>query len=415
MTHFIHNRHSRRRAAWTLGWLGVCLPGCGGESTTTVVAPTVSHAANGHSAAHADPAGSAASGSGSSGSRSPTPKRAAPLRALPEGAARYSIVPSPPGPGGGPAARANFRATGAVRGPLDAVRVPVTGNAVGPDGRFAVASTPPPPGGAPDGAAPEGFEILSAGGVGPGGLPQRMRSKLDGMTVCLVPAGEVRLGPIDGGKERPRAFVSTFYMDEHEVTVGQFRSFLEQSGERTDSPTNMDAGDDLPAVGLPWRSAFLYARWAGRSLPTEAEWERAARGDDDFRYPWGYGQPVFGTPRQSGQIDPVKSFRADRSPFGVYDLAGNAGEWTLQTFVENLLRGERAGASGLYRNPDRGSGAGGAKTVRGLGEGWTPDRRVGRDGVSDTEPIGFRCVWRLTVDGTPGGDPLPAVAGTAGT
>ena len=337
-----------------------------------------------------------------------------PLRALPEGAARYAVVPPAGGDGVAPVDHANFVLTGRTAGPEDAVRVGTLAEMAGADGRFTLRSVPPPPTGEPVGAAPDGFEVLSAAGAGAGGLPLRMRSKIDGMVLCLVPAGTVRLGTYGREQPRPQAFVSAFYMDEHEVTVGQFRRFLEESGERTEPPINMDAADDLPALGMSWRSAFLYARWAGRSLPTEAEWVRAVRGDDDFRYPWGHAQPVFAGGRDAGQIDPVMSFRTDRSPFGIYDLAGNAGEWTLQTFADDPLRGERTDASGLYRNPDRGLGAGGIKTVRGLGEGWSPDRRVGRDAQKEVERVGFRCVWRLTIDGTPGGDPLPIVAGGSG-
>ncbi|NNJ24018.1 Hercynine oxygenase [Planctomycetes bacterium LzC2] len=334
------------------------------------------------------------------------------MRALPEGAARYAIIPPAEGADETPADRANFVVTGAVRGPVDAVRRPVLAETAGPDGRFPIESIPAPPGGAP-GSTPEGFEAIPARGAGPGGLPRRMRDVQDDMPVCLVPAGIVRLGSPDD-EQRPEVYVGAFYMDQHEVTVGQFRRFLEESGERTAPPINIDGDDDLPALGVPWRSAFLYAKWAGRSLPTEAEWVRAARGDDDFQYPWGNAQAVFGVSREPGQIDPVMSFRIDRSPFGIYDLAGNAGEWTVQTFAEDPLRGERTDAAGVYRNPDRGSGAGGTKAVRGLGEGWNADRRAGLEGTEEVKQVGFRCVFRLTVDGTPGGDPLPSVGGGAG-
>ncbi|QDT17404.1 Serine/threonine-protein kinase pkn1 [Alienimonas californiensis] len=363
------------------------------------------------------PANAATAGASSSSrprTGRPSPK-SGPLRALPEGVARYEFLPLV-GPEGEPRAeQANFVLTGAARGLEDAATVTVLSEAAGPSGRFAIESLPEPPGGDWTGAAPKGFAALPSAGVGPGGLPRRMRAEQDGMTVCLVPAGIVRLGSPEAGEERPRVFVSAFYMDRHEVTVGQYRAFMEATSERTPPPTNIDADADLPALGLPWRSAFLYAQWAGRALPTEAEWVRAARGDDDFRYPWGNAQPVFGSSRDSGQIDPVMSFRMDRSPFGVFDLAGNAGEWAVQSFADDPLRGERTDDSGLYRNPDRGSGAGGMKTVLGLGDGWTPDRRVGRDSQDGVERVGFRCVFRLTVDGTPGGDPLPLVTEGAGT
>ncbi|MFH5805206.1 formylglycine-generating enzyme family protein [Alienimonas sp. DA493] len=412
------DRHRRVAPAVLLLGLGAC--GCGGDAPSTVAEPVAPVANPAVNAAPAVP-GPAAPARPSTGSASARPRsnrstsNPRVLRALPEGAARYEFL-SPLRADGEPRPEpANFVLTGAVRGPEDAVSATALEETSGANGRFKVASLPEPPGGDWTGATPEGFTALPSGGVGPGGLPRRMRDEQDGMTVCLIPAGIVRLGSADEGDARPRAFVSAFYMDQHEVTVGQYRLFMEATDERTPPPTNLDADPDLPALGLPWRSAYLYARWVGRDLPTEAEWVRAARGDDDFRYPWGNAQPVFGRAREFGQIDPVMSFRMDRSPFGVHDLAGNAGEWTVQSFAEDPLRGERPDASGIYRNPDRGSGAGGTKTVRGLGDGWTADRRVERDSLEGVEQVGFRCVFRLTVDGSPGGDPLPLISEGAGT
>ena len=407
-------RRPRRFAALlAAGLLPVAaVTGCGGGEQGQVVAPAPAPA--NPAPARPAPAPTPESRSASTPRSRSKPSPAA-LRALPLGAARYGLMPAGPEGVEPGRERANFLTTGRTRPPEDAVRATVVSLPKAEADRYEIGGLPEPPGGAPAVRAPEGFEILPGGGAGPGGLPRRMRATRDGMVACLVPAGVVRLGDPGSGGERPQAFVSSFYMDQHEVTVAQFRQFLEQSGERTDPPTNLDGPDDHPAVGLSWRSAFLYARWAGRALPTEAEWVRAARGDDDFLYPWGNAQPMFASTRRPGTIDPVMSDRMDRSPFGVFDLAGNAGEWTLQNFVEDPLRGERKDAAGLYRNPDRGSGAGGAKTVRGLGEGWTPARRTGRDGTDQLDGVGFRCVWRPTVDGSPGGDPLNGLTAGAGT
>ena len=274
--------------------------------------------------------------------------------------------------------------------------------------RFEIAGIPSP--GGITASPPTGLAVVGSAGAAAGGLPRRLVCATDDMTLALIPGGVVRLGDPAGGEaeeERPTVFVSSFYMDRHEVTVGQFERFLVDGNGSVDPPANQGAPDEHPALGVPWRSALLYAKWAGRALPTEAEWERAARGDDDFRYPWGHGQPVFGRTREAGQIDPVMSYRTDRSPFGVYDLAGNAAEWTGQSWADDPLLGERPDAAGLIRDPDRGLGGGGKRAVRGVGPGWTPGRRAAFDVGDDVRGVGFRCVWRPTVDGKPGGDPLP--------
>ena len=405
---------ARRRcvALFVAGGAFALSAGCGGDEAQRArpaPAPNAGGAGGMGNAAPPPPADSTASNSPRRRRTEPRPKQ---LRALPEGAARYVIVPFEPNADGSMPERPNFTLTGARRDAADVSRVTVQAAPDDDSSRFAIASTPEPPGGESAFEAPPGFEVIRSSGAAPNGLPRRMRSTVDGMPVCLVSAGLVHLG---AGDAPERAFVGAFYMDRHEVTVGQFRRFLEESGEPLPPPTNADQGDDLPAVGISWRSAFLYAKWVGRALPTEAEWVRAVRGDQQFDYPWGNAQPIFGRERGFNEIEPVMSYGVDRSPFGVYDLAGNAGEWTLQTFAENLLRGERPDSSGIYRNPDRGSGVRGAKAVRGLGDGWAVDRRVSRDAQNELDRVGFRCLWRLTDDGTPKGDPLPALGGGAGT
>jgi formylglycine-generating enzyme required for sulfatase activity len=78
---------------------------------------------------------------------------------------------------------------------------------------------------------------------------------------------------------------------------------------------------------MAWRDANAYAHWAGKTLPTEAQWEKAARGTDGRVHPWGAGSPVWERPREPKQIDRVGSFAWDISPYGCHDMAGGAWEW----------------------------------------------------------------------------------------
>ena len=162
--------------------------------------------------------------------------------------------------------------------------------------------------------------------------------------MASVPEGPFSMGS-DGSQaledERPRhdVWLNTFLIDLFEVTTAQYASFLADQPRQT--PWQWEAVDptihhDRPVIGVDWHDADAYCRWAGKRLPTEAEWERAARGTDGRLYPWGNQDPTdaranfaLGARFSYSQVlMPVHHYESGRSPHGLHHMAGNVWEWT---------------------------------------------------------------------------------------
>lgn len=193
----------------------------------------------------------------------------------------------------------------------------------------------------------------------PGGSPALVApggSNSIGMRFVAIPGGTYSRGALRGeADERPvRAItLSPFFIASFEVTVGQFRRFVDEAQYSTPAPLDRLLGvnqPDLPAFAVSWSDAESFAIWLSQReravyrLPTEAEWELAARGFSGFLQPWGNepGQSQtdgnWRRPRSEdvrATIPPVRavgSFPRDRSPFGVWDMAGNVQEWCLDSY-----------------------------------------------------------------------------------
>ena len=247
-------------------------------------------------------------------------------------------------------------------------------------------------------------------------IPKRIIGK-DGTPMVLIPAGEFQMGNRwEDASENPNrgkgyfkdqqpvhtVYVDAFYMDIYEVTNAQHQKFVEAIGHGKlcdyykpsryyDKPEYNQPNQ--PVVGLHWKAARDYCEWAGERLPTEAEWEKAARGGlEGKRYPWGdsinpkqanYGHHV-------GQATPVGSYPSENS-YGFYDMMGNVSEWCADWYSPDyyqLSPKHNPTGTSLEESGER-------RVVRGGHFGLDPEwfscasRRFSSEGVQTN--FGFRC------------------------
>ena len=132
------------------------------------------------------------------------------------------------------------------------------------------------------------------------------------------------------------ARLGAYWIDKHEVTVAQYRRFCQATGHAMPREPTQGWHDTHPVVNVTWMETFDYAYWAGERLPSEAEWEKAARGTDGRIYPWGSkwdSAKCANTSNSTGER-PVGSYPSDVSPYGALDMAGNAAEWCADWYDE---------------------------------------------------------------------------------
>jgi formylglycine-generating enzyme required for sulfatase activity len=231
-----------------------------------------------------------------------------------------------------------------------------------------------------------------------------------------VPAGWFLMGANEGPEdERPQHKVelAEFFIDRTPVTNAQFAQFLHSAGSkgadgerwydtedhdarihRRDGNWWADAGyENHPAVEASWFGAVAYCAWAGKRLPNEAEWEKAARGPDGRKYPWGHGPPDrFRAHFAAGwnQTRPVGSFPKGASPYGIQDMAGNIWQWVSSAYVPYPYRADD-GREDLTSHRDRGTRGGGHDSPAAELSTTHRGRHVSRNFRSGHHNIGFRC------------------------
>jgi formylglycine-generating enzyme required for sulfatase activity len=231
-------------------------------------------------------------------------------------------------------------------------------------------------------------------------LPPRIVSPYDQSEMVLIPAGEFIFG-IDeeelmqifalDGKTNPvfmtevparKVFLYDYYIDVYPVTNAQYSRFIEETSHRKPLLWE-EAGWNhplQPVVGLGWDDARSYAAWVGKKLPSEEEWEKAARGTDRRWWPWGndfYVGYVNSSELQIGRTTNVARFPKGASPYGCYDMSGNVWEMCEGFWMPNMpvMRGGCfLGRATFVRT-----------TVR-----WSPE-----DPVNGAHWLGFRCAKEI--------------------
>ncbi len=237
-------------------------------------------------------------------------------------------------------------------------------------------------------------------------------------SMILIPAGEFLMGENDGQRnERPEhtVWLDDYLINRFEVTMTEYQKFLDEHLKFEPPPLWDDGvafteGAELPAVGVTWEAANKYCLWVGQRLPTEAEWEKAARGTDGRRFPWGHMQPFVDIARYNHGITGWVSYpltlasvrsgvkgmsirhglkTGGKSPYGLYHMSGNAAEWVADWYDRYYYE------DSPVKNP-KGPEAGDRKVLRGGSWEDEPRRiRVTARAKAEVEfsdlTIGFRC------------------------
>ena len=221
--------------------------------------------------------------------------------------------------------------------------------------------------------------------------------------MVLIPAGEFQMGStyLTNKESQPvhTVYLDAFYIDTHEVTVGEYKQFLKTQGKQRLSSVaeKYVPTDKHPIVDVSWHDAMAYAQWAGKRLPTEAEWEKAARGPEQFEhYPWE-GEDIGSSQANYngtwGEILPVGRFKPNG--YGLYDIAGNVFEWCLDPFFNDFYKNspkKNPFAGFQFKTRDETIAA--SKSVKG--------QRVIRGGTWKSEPLNVRVDVRNKAGGTQG-------------
>ena len=254
--------------------------------------------------------------------------------------------------------------------------------------------------------------LTSAVATAPTAAAQLAPKELDPVPMVTIPAGEFLMGNPEGkgrADEWPQrsVYLDEFAIDQVEVTNERYLAFVATTGHRS-PPNPYGAGplssvkgiEQLPVVQATWYDAKAYCSWAKKRLPTEAEWEKAARGTDGRLFPWG-NEPATSKRanfdrewEEEKTLYPVGSMSDGDSPYGVKDLSGNAREWVQDWYDPEYYK------HAPDRNPQGPDKKGVVRSIRG-GSWHSPISDItttarGRGGFAlQTHGTGFRCARGL--------------------
>ena len=288
--------------------------------------------------------------------------------------------------------------------PAPATSAPATKPATTPTSALATkpAATPPPtpapavtPAPKPEAPTPT---------VPPAPLPPSVAWR-DGIEMLLVAGGAFEMGDDGDPSTAPKHTLTLppFYVDFYEVTNARFARFVDQAGykpqgdwRRYFDATNFDPRfydsdrAEHPVVNVSWNDAAAYCRWAGKRLPIEAEWEKAARGEDARRWPWGNEpHPEFANVENNTEGEPdtkrVGSFAQGASPYGLLDMTGNAREWTDSALRPYPIADPMGGTEGASSRVTRGG------SWLSLPTSIELTRRLAEPVDTAAKDLGFRC------------------------
>jgi len=224
---------------------------------------------------------------------------------------------------------------------------------------------------------------------------------IDLTDMVLIPAGEFEMGESDPDFARDdelpvhTVYLDAFYIDKYEVTVGKYREFIEDTGYEAPDWSRVSEyapTDEHPMIYVSWHDAAAYAQWAGKRLPTEAQWEKAARGGlVGKRYPWGDEFSSEYANFLGDGTTPVGSFLPNG--YGLFDMAGNVYEWCADEYDGNY-----------YSNSPKDNPTGPGENIRFVNDDFTnvDTHRVLRGGSWNSITLNLRCANRdrLSANGT---------------
>jgi serine/threonine protein kinase len=231
------------------------------------------------------------------------------------------------------------------------------------------------------------------------GIGSTMINKVDSAVMVYVPSGEFLMGAVDEdareneGPERD-IYLDSYWIYQTPVTNSQYRQCIMSGSCRGSLDYYLD--NNYPAVQLHWNQASDYCKWADTRLPTEAEWEKAARGTDGRKYPWGDSLPdcTLANFKENNYehcedgVQEVGSYPLGASSYGVFDMVGSVSEWVFDWYEEDYYN------RSPYENPS-GPSSGEHRVVRGgnwqMPE-WHQRTTYRGPGIVPSELIGFRCV-----------------------